>query len=119
MVRLVAVVLLILLSIAGIHAQSLQSLPFHYLSTNSNNSTLISGAGQNVLKWIIVYNNNAQYYYLKLYDKKSAPVCGTDIPVITIPLPPNNTNSGVNSMSFDDTRFTSGIGFCIVANQAD
>jgi len=104
---------------ADARAQSLQAIPFHYLSQASNNSTLVSGAGQNILKWIIVYNNTATIYYLKFYNKATAPTCGTDTPQVTIPLPPTTTSTGVISIGFDDTRFTAGIGFCIVAGQAD
>lgn len=109
------------LSLAAFHAkaQSLQSTPFHYLSLASNNSTLVTGAGQNILKWVIVYNNTATIYYLKFYNKATAPTCGTDVPSITIPLPPNTTSTGVLGLSFDDTRFTLGVGFCITALQAD
>lgn len=117
--RAIAVTLLCLMAGSVARAQSLQSVPFHYLSLASNNSTLVSGAGQNILKWIIAYNNTATIYYFKFYNKATAPTCGTDTPVITIPLPPNTTSTGVLGLSFDDTRFTAGIGFCIVAGQAD
>jgi hypothetical protein len=114
-------VLSLLLSLAafGARAQSLPVIPFHYLSAVSNNSTLVSGAGQNVLKWAIVYNSNGLIYYLKFYNKATAPTCGTDTPVIVVPLPPTTTSTGVIPISFDDTRFSLGVGFCIVAGQAD
>jgi hypothetical protein len=118
-IRAVALSLLLSLAAFGARAQSLPVIPFHYLSAVSNNSTLVSGAGQNVLKWVIVYNNNATIYYLKFYNKATAPACGTDTPVITIPLPPTGTSTGVLPISFDDTRFSLGIGFCIVALPAD
>jgi hypothetical protein len=118
-IRAVALTLLLSLVAFAARAQSLQAIPFHYLSATSNNSTLVSGAGQNVLKWIIVYNNTATIYYLKFYNKATAPTCGTDTPAITIPLPPTGTSTGVVSIGFDDTRFTAGIGFCIVGGQAD
>lgn len=118
-VRALALSLLLSLAAFGARAQSLQSIPFHYLSGASNNSTLVSGAGQNILKWLIVYNNTATIYYLKFYNKAVAPTCGTDTPVITVPLPPNTTSTGVLGIDLDDTRFTAGIGFCITAGQAD
>jgi len=101
-------------------AQSLQPIPVSYLSAATTNSTLISGAGQNVLKWLVAGNTTAVVYYLKVYDKATAPVCGTDIPILRIPVPPSTaTNGGVTALSFDDTRFTRGIGFCLTAALAD
>lgn len=119
LLRFIAVAFVLLVAASVARAQSLQSIPFHYLSLASNNSTLVSGAGQNILKWLIVYNNTGVIYYLKFYNKSTAPTCGTDTPAITVPLPPNTTSTGVLGIGFDDTRFTAGIGFCIVANQAD
>ena len=46
MLRAIALSLLLSLVGFGARAQSLQSVPFHYLSQASNNSTLVSGAGQ-------------------------------------------------------------------------
>ena len=110
----------LLLSYAGAAAQSLQALPFSYLSTASTNSTLIDGSGQNVLKWMVATNTSTTTtYFLKIYDKKTAPVCGTDVPKLRIPLLPNVNGGGQSIVGFDDTRFTQGIGFCLTGALAD
>lgn len=121
--RSIAVLWCLLLALATptlAHAQSLQALPASYLSAASTNATLISGAGQNVLKSVIAINTTATIYYLKLYNKASVPVCGTDVPVLRIPLlPANNTGGGLSAISLDDMRFTLGIGFCLTGALAD
>jgi len=120
-----AVALSLLLSFAGfgVRAQSLPIIPFKYFSQATTNSTLVSGAGQNVLKWIIATNTTtvaATLTYLKLYNKATAPTCGTDTPVMTIALLPNAANgNGQFAMGLDDTRFSLGIGFCLTALPAD
>ena len=123
MLRLATALVALFLSLSGASAQSLQSIPFKYLSQGSTNSTLVSGAGQNILKWIVATNTTtvaATITYLKLYNKATAPTCGTDIPVMTIPLLPNATNgNGQFAMGFDDTRFPLGIGFCLTEGIAD
>lgn len=114
---------LILVASLPARAQSLQPIPVHYITANSTNSTLVSGAGQNILKWVVASNPQATttaLAWLKLYDKATAPTCGTDVPVVTIMLPPNSaTGAGNTPIGFDDTRFTHGIGFCVTLNAAD
>ncbi len=111
---------LVLAGIASAYAQAMQPLPFSYISTNSTNSTLVSGSGQNILKWLLATNPTGSIvYYLKLYNKATAPTCGTDTPVMRIPLLPPSTGNGQTAMSFDETKFTAGIGFCITLNLAD
>jgi hypothetical protein len=114
-------VLSLLLSLAafGAHAQSLPIVPVHFISLASTNSTLVSGAGQNVLKWVVASNNSGTVNFLKFYDKATAPTCGTDIPVFTVMVPTNTTGGGVTAVSLDDTRFSRGIGFCLTAGVAD
>lgn len=120
-----ALLLVVLLSLGDLpaRAQSLQSLPFKLITTNSTNSTLVSGVGQNVLKWVVASNPSATatvINYLKFYNKATAPTCGTDVPVMTIMLPPNSgTGAGLTSVSFDDVKFSAGIGICVTLLAAD
>ena len=61
-------------------AQSTTGKPFSALSAASNNSTLVyndRALGKNLT---IVNTTNTQFFF-KLYDKKSAPTCGTDTPL--------------------------------------
>jgi hypothetical protein len=119
-IRAIALSLLMSMMAFGAHAQSLQAIPFHYLSTASNNSTPVAGAGQNLLNWLFVTNTTTTTYYMKLYNKATAPTCGTDTPVMNIPLLPTSaTANGQIAMGFDNTKFSLGIGFCITGALAD
>jgi hypothetical protein len=118
-IRSIALSLLLSFVAFGARAQSLQSTPFHYITVGSTNSTLVSGSGQNIMKWVVGSNNTGTVNWLKFYNKATAPTCGTDVPVITVMLPTNATGGGVTVIDMDDTRFTAGIGFCVTANAAD
>lgn len=66
---------------------------------------------------IVASNTNAAVRFLKMYNKASAPTVGTDVPVLTIPLPPGSVTTvqgGSNGL-----RFITGIAFAITALAAD
>lgn len=113
--RALALSLLVSMAAFGAKAQSIKATPFGYITLASTNSTLVTGSGQNILKWIVATNTGANVNYLKLYNKATAPTCGTDIPIMRIPLLPTSATSsnGQFAMAFDDTSFTLGIGFCV------
>lgn len=56
--------------------------PLHYQSAASTNATSVT-AVPSVLHNLNVENTTATIYYLKFYDKASAPTVGTDLPVAT------------------------------------
>lgn len=66
---------------------------------------------------ITVSNTAASPRYVKLYNKASAPTVGTDVPVLTIPVPAG----GVVNVLFGTTghRLATGIALAITANAAD
>lgn len=68
--------------------------------------------------WSVVASNiNAAARYLKLYNKASAPTVGTDVPVITIPLPAGSVTTvhgGSNGI-----RFGTGIAWAVTTGAAD
>jgi len=83
-------------------------------SAASTNATLIkSSPGYGF--GIMGYNNNAAARYLKLYNKATAPVVGTDIPILTFYIEPSD------SFAFDlsGVRFTAGIGLAITTGSPD
>lgn len=106
------------LSISLLAAPALaQSGPKHYLSTASTNCNLIN-AGKTILRNIIPGNTTATIYYLKFYDKVTAPVAATDTPVLTIPL--TASVSPANPIaSVDGFIFQVGAGFCLTGGIAD
>lgn len=96
-----------------------QSAPRKYLSAASNNATLVK-AGASRITSILAVNTGAAVYFLKLYDKATSPVCGTDIPVITIPVPFLASNAGTVLLeNSTGLNFRNGVGFCLTGGIAD
>lgn len=57
--------------------------------------------------------------YLKLYDKATAPTCGTDTPVARFPIP-SLTTGGVSNVAIPyGMSFFNGIGYCLTNGIAD
>lgn len=92
--------------------------PVHYLSAASTNSTNVKASAGTVLS-LTAINTTATIYYLKLYDKATAPTCNTDVPVHTLPVPASATAAGLTVNPFLGLNFSSGIGFCLTGGIAD
>ena len=94
--------------------------PGHFLSAAGTNSTLVSAKKTNIYE-IIAVNTTAAIYYLKFYDKVTAPMCGTDTPVMTIPIPfgTGSSGGGVSIPIPVGAQFIAGMGFCITGAIAD
>jgi hypothetical protein len=82
----------------------------------STNSTNVKASAGNLYGWHLG-NGSASIRFVKLYNKATAPTCGTDTPVQTIIL----AASGGRSDSVGDigVNFPAGIGFCITGAVAD
>lgn len=106
------------LALAAITVASANENPFSYLSTASNNSTLVA-PGPQLLRSVLVSNTTTTTYYLKIYDKLTAPTCGTDTPKMRVPIPPQSAGGGGVMLSFSSLQFTFGVGFCLTAGIAD
>lgn len=84
--------------------------PSRTVSAASDNATSVKGsAGQ--LGFVIVTNVNAAMRYLHFYNKASAPTLGTDVPVLTIPIPGNTAGAGAVFSTWVGVTFTTGIAF--------
>jgi hypothetical protein len=85
-------------------------------SAATTNATVIKGSAGNLYS-VAVSNINAAARFLKLYNKATSPTVGTDVPVLTIPVPANT----VVSVQFGRIghRFSSGIGIAMTVNAAD
>jgi hypothetical protein len=92
--------------------------PVHYLSAATTNSTNVK-ATAGVVTSVTAINTTATLVYLKLYDKATAPTCGTDTPVQTYPVPASATGAGLTINPVGGFGFASGIGFCITGALAD
>jgi hypothetical protein len=67
-------------------------LSTNLVSAASTNATVVKASAGAVYA-IFASNANAAWRYLKIYNKATAPTVGTDTPVITIGIPPNDTVS--------------------------
>lgn len=116
-VILTAIVVLLLLAPGAVGAQ--QSVPLKYLSTASTNSTLVR-AGRTNLLVLLPINTTTTLYYLKLYNKATAPTCGTDTPLWTVPVPFGASNSGGGvALPMGGLLFPLGLGFCLTGAIGD
>lgn len=91
--------------------------PSFVVAANSNNSTSVKGSAGTVYSLQTSNINASTAYFIKLYDKATAPTCGTDTPVAGYVIPPSN--GGNNVQIAVGKKFTLGIGYCVVAGIAN
>lgn len=65
---------------------SASATAFATVTTASTNAGVISAAAVSVYE-LTVSNTSASAAYIKFYDRASSPTVGTDVPVLTIPVP--------------------------------
>lgn len=94
-----------------------EGAPIKFLSAASTNPHLVfTGPNGAVLKTIVGSNSTATAYYLKLYNKATAPTCGTDTPAQTILLPAGQSvpiDFGLGQL------YPAGLGMCLTGAIAD
>ena len=96
-----------------------QSAPLKWLSAAGTNATLVR-SGSTVLNTLVSINTTVALYYLKLYNKSTAPTCGTDTPLWTVPIPFGATSSGGGVvLPTGGLIFPLGLGFCLTGGIAD
>ena len=61
-------------------------ITYSLISAATNNASVVKASAGSVYS-ILACNINAAARYLKLYNKATAPTCGTDVPVLRITLP--------------------------------
>lgn len=90
------------------------------LSINLNSAATTNATSQKTTTGSVfeltASNMSAAIKYVKFYNKASAPTVGTDVPVLTIPVPAN----GMISLEFgaNGKKFITGIAFAITGAQA-
>lgn len=94
--------------------------PVYRVGANSNNSENIKGSAGTVYS-VQVSSISTGIAYLKLYDKATAPTCGTDTPVAGFLVPGSSatTGSGNNTTFSVGKNFALGIGVCLVTGIAN
>jgi len=74
--------------------EGIPSTPGKLISANTTNGTVVKSE-PSAVDFLTASNTNASPRYLKIYNKRTAPTVGTDIPVFTF-LIPGNSGSGTN-----------------------
>lgn len=85
-------------------------------SAATTNATNVKGSAGTILAIIGALNTNAAVRYIHLYDKATAPIPGTDTPIVTIALPPSN--GGRETSIPIGIKCTLGIGFALTTDAA-
>jgi hypothetical protein len=83
-------------------------------AATTNATSVKTSAGS--LYEITADNFTAAIKWLKIYNKSSAPTVGTDVPILTVPIPINS--SVVLNFGTQGKRFTTGIAFALTGAQA-
>jgi hypothetical protein len=92
--------------------------PYKLISTASTNANVVKSSGGNLYS-IVAIGQTSTIRYLKLYNKATAPSVGTDVPVLTIPVPANTQGAGVSIPFSMGVNFSLGIGIAITSGSAD
>ena len=88
-----------------------------FISTTTTNATAVSNAPAN-MSILHLVNTGDGVRFFKLYNKASAPVVGTDVPLITVGIPPVS-NSSFALPALVGIDFSIGISFAITLGAAD
>lgn len=91
---------------------------FKRIATASTNAAVVKSSAGN-LYTIIAIGFTSTVRYLKLYDKATTPTVGTDVPVMTIPVPANIQAAGVVIPVSVGIDFSNGISMAITSGSAD
>lgn len=92
--------------------------PYKYISLASTNATVIRGQ-ETKLYVVSAIGISSTVTYLKFYDSATTPDVGTDVPVLTIPVPANTQGAGVVIPFNVPIVFTAGLSFAITSGSAD
>jgi len=120
--KLFAAAAICLVSTAALAQFGNGGTPFHLVAANTNNSTLVA-KGTHVVTSVQLGGVGSAPAYLKIYDKATAPTCGTDTPIATLIIPAASTaaNGGGSNVAYGDTGLlvVNGLGICVVTGIAD
>ena len=90
--------------------------PHNLNSAATTNATSVKNTSASLYS-LVASNTGASIRYLKLYNKASAPTVGTDIPVLTLPIPAGSfINPPLGAMG---ARFATGLAYAITGAAAD
>jgi hypothetical protein len=92
--------------------------PYKITSLATTNASIVKATSGN-LHSIIAIGLSSTVRYLKIYNKATVPIVGTDIPVMTLPIPANTQGAGISLPFSIGVNFSKGIGLAITAGSAD
>jgi hypothetical protein len=92
--------------------------PYKLISLATTNANVVKSSGGNLYS-IVAIGLTSTVRYLKLYNKATAPIVGTDVPVMTIPIPANLQGAGIAIPFTIGVNFPLGISLAITATVAD
>jgi hypothetical protein len=92
--------------------------PYKLISLATTNANVVKATPGNLYS-IIAIGLTSTVRYLKLYSKAPAPTVGTDVPVMTIPIPANTQGAGVAIPFSMGVNFPLGIAIAITSGAAD
>jgi hypothetical protein len=92
--------------------------PYKLISLASTNANVVKASPGNLYSIVAIGLTNT-VRYLKLYNKATTPSVGTDIPVMTIPIPANTQGAGIAIPFSMGVNFPLGIGIAITSGSAD
>lgn len=92
--------------------------PYKLISLASTNANVVKATPGNLYS-IVAIGLTSTVRYLKLYNKATTPSVGTDVPVMTIPIPANTQGAGIAIPFSMGVNFPLGIGIAITSGSAD
>jgi len=92
--------------------------PYKLISLGTTNANVVKASGGNLYS-IVAIGLTSTVRFLKFYNKATAPTVGTDIPVMTIPVPANTQGAGIAIPFSMGVNFPLGISIAITAGPAD
>jgi hypothetical protein len=96
---------------------SLGASTFHrLLSANTTNLTSVKTSAGTINSLTLSNTNATATYFLKIYNKASAPVPGTDTPIHTISLPPGTRSIDTGTYGI---RLATGIAYALTGAVGD
>lgn len=92
--------------------------PYKLISLATTNANVVKASGGNLYS-IVAIGLTSTVRYLKLYNKATAPTVGTDVPLMTIPVPANTQGAGIAIPFSMGVNFPLGIAIAVTSGLAD
>lgn len=94
-------------------------LPFRLISEATTNETVVKASAGVITTISAVGMAEEAMSFLKLYDKATAPVLATDIPVMTIAIPTHTQGAGIVIPIPNGLNFSNGIALALTSGIED